>query len=95
VKTIASDLYSNLGIHIEERLSERESEYQEICYGVSQGWRSLEVVAKEAGSSDLEEWAEQLLELDLDYQFERFSKYLAEGTLDAVTRVFRNLTKAA
>lgn len=87
VSIAAKRLYSNLDIFVKERTSERLIEYQDLYYGVDCGWRSASDVIRDTENPDLDDWAEQILAQNLDYQFNRFSKYLAKGTLNVIGNI--------
>lgn len=90
VEIAAKKLYSNLDVYVVQRRSNRESDFQELCHGVDNGWRSLNDVIQKTDNQDLEKWAENVLAANLDYQFERFAKYLVEGTVDVIGKSFRS-----
>lgn len=85
VDLVAKHLYTNLDFHIHERSSERQSEYLELCQGVQDGWRCLRDVINNTDVPEIKEWARVLASKPLDYQFKRFSKYLAQGTIDPIS----------
>jgi hypothetical protein len=59
------------------------------------GWKSIEDVLSETECQKIEEWAEEIRRQKLDYQFERFAKYLLSGTLRPLANIKIKLPQAA
>lgn len=63
--------------------------YNEIASLVRQRPPALEEVAKRTTSAFLSDWAGRVRSGGLEYQFERFARYLRGGTLEPVMRFAR------